>query len=81
MQATIDCTSAAKPRPLGQKATVAASAVYENTPIFSLATPAGRAAVAELQEQLLADPDKAEEFFQSAGILTKTGRLAKRYGG
>lgn len=81
MQATMDCMNAVKLPPCSQKATAAAPVAYENTPAFSLATPAGRAAVAELQKQLLADPDKAREFFQSAGILTKTGRLAKRYGG
>ena len=81
MQATLDCASSVKQRSLSQKPTVAAPTVDENTPPFSLATPAGRAAVAQLQEQLSADPDKARAFFQSAGILTKSGRLAKRYGG
>lgn len=81
MQTTMDCTAAATPRSHSPKANVTAPTVYENTPPFSLATPAGRVAVAQLQEQLLADPEQARAFFQSAGILTKSGRLAKRYGG
>lgn len=81
MQATLNDESAVKPRSLGKKSVIAAPTFHENTRLYSLATPAGRAAVAQLQKQLLDNPEKATAFFQSAGILTKSGRLAKRYGG
>ena len=48
---------------------------------YSLVTPAGRAAVKALQEQLLSDPTAARNFYISAGIITRTGRLTKRFGG
>ena len=54
---------------------------YDITPDYSLASPAGRAAVEALKNELIADPEKAKQFFISAGILTAKGRLAKRYGG
>ena len=54
---------------------------YDITPDYSLASPAGRAAVEALKNELIADPEKAKQFFISAGILTAKGHLAKRYGG
>jgi hypothetical protein len=37
--------------------------------------------VAKFKAELMADPEKADAFYKEAGILTPTGRLARRYGG
>jgi hypothetical protein len=47
----------------------------------SLTSPSAKAAIAKLQKELIANPEKANEFFVSAGILTESGRLSKRFGG
>lgn len=54
---------------------------YDTTPSYSLASKAGREAVARLMAEFDADPAKEAAFWHSAGILTRNGRLTKRYGG
>ncbi|GAA4424644.1 hypothetical protein [Acidovorax lacteus] len=54
---------------------------YDTTPSYSLASKAGRAAVAKMVAEFDANPAKEAAFWRSAGILTRTGRLTKRYGG
>lgn len=48
---------------------------------YSLSSPAAKAALEKLQKELIADPKKATAFFVSAGILTGSGRLSRRFGG
>jgi hypothetical protein len=51
------------------------------SPPYSLSSPAAKEALERLQKELIADPKKATAFFVSAGLLTGTGRLTKRFGG
>lgn len=76
MQATAE-----RPRASKKRSTSIDSIAYQACPEFSLATEAGRAAVARFRQQLLDDPEKARQFFRAAGILTSKNQLAKRYGG
>ncbi|MDD2610680.1 MAG: hypothetical protein PHX60_13525 [Giesbergeria sp.] len=54
---------------------------YYVAPSYSLASPAGKKAVEELKQRLIANPKLANEFYQDAGILTADGKLSERYGG
>jgi hypothetical protein len=47
----------------------------------SLCSPAAQAAIEKMQQEFIADPKKADDFLFSAGIITRTGRLSKRFGG
>jgi phosphoribosylaminoimidazole-succinocarboxamide synthase len=54
---------------------------YYVAPSYSLASPAGKKAVEELKQKLIANPELAKKFYQNAGILTADGKLSERYGG
>jgi hypothetical protein len=49
---------------------------------YTFANPKVEKAVKKfVREQILCSPEASREFLQRVGILTKTGRLSKKYGG
>lgn len=48
---------------------------------LKISDPAARADLAALQREVTRSPQQAAAFLREAGILTPTGRLARRFGG
>lgn len=74
----MEATSMDRATAKGQRPPVAADSFPQS---YSLSSPAAKAALQKLQKELIADPKKATAFFVSAGLLTGSGRLTKRFGG
>jgi hypothetical protein len=48
---------------------------------YSLADPAVASRVADMREQLTSSPEQSVQFLKRVGVLNRSGKLAKTFGG